>query len=32
MQELNARVDIDEESPGAVAQAYLQQARLIAGP
>jgi osmoprotectant transport system substrate-binding protein len=32
MQELNARVDIDQESPGAVAQAYLQQARLIAGP
>jgi osmoprotectant transport system substrate-binding protein len=32
MQELNARVDIDQESPGAVARAYLQQARLIAGP
>ncbi len=31
MQELNARVDIDQESPGAVARAYLQQARLIAG-
>ena len=32
MQELNARVDIDQESPGAVARAYLQQARLIPGP
>jgi osmoprotectant transport system substrate-binding protein len=32
MQELNARVDIDQESPGAVARAYLQQASLIAGP
>jgi osmoprotectant transport system substrate-binding protein len=31
MQELNARVDIDQESPGAVARAYLQQARLIPG-
>jgi osmoprotectant transport system substrate-binding protein len=31
MQELNARVDIDQESPGTVARAYLQQARLISG-
>ncbi|MDQ3740059.1 MAG: hypothetical protein M3320_08215 [Actinomycetota bacterium] len=31
MQELNARVDLDRESPQAVAAAYLQESKLVGG-